>query len=137
MNSLDRLLLLCQLSQGELCVSDLENKTGIRQPTLSQQLTVLREERLVITRCERKQIYFLPHYHSEHTRELPKPGRHITYLAQCRAYTTYSTSLARSRAYSCSVISPVDFRRVSFSSSSATLKPTTLRRSSRASLARS
>ena len=31
----DRLLLLCQLSQGELCVSELEAQLGIRQPTLS------------------------------------------------------------------------------------------------------
>ncbi|HGN3019326.1 TPA: ArsR/SmtB family transcription factor, partial [Pseudomonas aeruginosa] len=37
----DRLLLLCQLTQGEACVSDLETSLGIQQPTLSQQLTVL------------------------------------------------------------------------------------------------
>ncbi len=54
----DRMLLLCQLSQGELCVSDLEQETGVRQPTLSQQLTVLREEQLVETRREGKQIYY-------------------------------------------------------------------------------
>ena len=46
----DRLLLLCQLSQGELCVSDLEEELGIRQPTLSQQLGVLRTEGVVTTR---------------------------------------------------------------------------------------
>ncbi len=38
----DRLLLLCQLSQGELNVTDLEALSGIQQPTLSQQLAVLR-----------------------------------------------------------------------------------------------
>lgn len=54
----DRLLLLCQMSQGELCVSELEEMTGIRQPTLSQQLTVLREEQLVSTRREGKQIFY-------------------------------------------------------------------------------
>lgn len=54
----DRLLLLCQLSQGELCVGELEAETGIRQPTLSQQLTVLREEQLVATRREGKQIFY-------------------------------------------------------------------------------
>lgn len=54
----DRLLLLCQLSQGEQCVSDLEKISGIRQPTLSQQLTVLRTENLVTTRREGKQIYY-------------------------------------------------------------------------------
>ena len=54
----DRLLLLCQMTQGEYCVSDLEEMTGIRQPTLSQQLTVLREEEMVNTRREGKQIYY-------------------------------------------------------------------------------
>lgn len=54
----DRLLLLCQLSQGEQCVSDLEKSVGIRQPSLSQQLTVLRAENLVTTRREGKQIYY-------------------------------------------------------------------------------
>lgn len=54
----DRLLLLCHLSQGERCVSDLEAEVGIRQPSLSQQLTVLRNEALVETRREGKQIYY-------------------------------------------------------------------------------
>ena len=54
----DRLLLLCQLSQGEQCVSELEELLGIVQPTLSQQLGVLREERLVCTRREGKQIFY-------------------------------------------------------------------------------
>ncbi|MEO8849393.1 MAG: metalloregulator ArsR/SmtB family transcription factor [Casimicrobiaceae bacterium] len=54
----DRLLLLCQLSQGEQCVSALENLLGIVQPTLSQQLGVLREERLVRTRREGKHIFY-------------------------------------------------------------------------------
>lgn len=42
----DRLLLLCQLVQGERNVGELESLTGIRQPTLSQQLGVLRDEGL-------------------------------------------------------------------------------------------
>lgn len=54
----DRLMLLCQISRGEKCVSDLEQITGIRQPTLSQQLTVLREQGLVSTRREGKQIFY-------------------------------------------------------------------------------
>lgn len=54
----DRLLLLCQLSQGELNVSDLESLLGIQQPTLSQQLAVLRREDLVETRREGKQVYY-------------------------------------------------------------------------------
>ncbi len=54
----DRLLLLCQLSQGEQCVSELETLLGIVQPTLSQQLTVLRDEELVSTRRAGKNIYY-------------------------------------------------------------------------------
>jgi DNA-binding transcriptional ArsR family regulator len=54
----DRLLLLCQVSQGEYAVAELEALTGIRQPTLSQQLTVLRQEQLVATRREGKQIFY-------------------------------------------------------------------------------
>ncbi len=54
----DRLLLLCQMSQGEFSVGTLETLTGIRQPTLSQQLTVLREEGLVATRREGKQVFY-------------------------------------------------------------------------------
>lgn len=54
----DRLLLLCRISQGECCVSDLEEALGIHQPTLSQQLGVLRAEGLVQTRREGKRIYY-------------------------------------------------------------------------------
>jgi ArsR family transcriptional regulator len=54
----DRLLLLCQLSQGEMCVGDLEEALGIRQPTLSQQLGVLRNEGVVGTRREGKNIFY-------------------------------------------------------------------------------
>ncbi|NRO98264.1 metalloregulator ArsR/SmtB family transcription factor [Paraburkholderia sp. NMBU_R16] len=54
----DRLLLMCQLSQGEWCVSDLEEQLGIRQPTLSQQLGVLRDNALVETRREGKNIFY-------------------------------------------------------------------------------
>ncbi len=54
----DRLLLLCQLSQGEKRVGELEDILGILQPTLSQQLTVLRDEELVTTRRDGKSIYY-------------------------------------------------------------------------------
>lgn len=54
----DRLLLLCQLSQGEMCVSELEEQLQIRQPTLSQQLGVLRTESVVSTRRQGKNIYY-------------------------------------------------------------------------------
>ncbi len=54
----DRLLLLCHLSKGECTVSMLEEITGIQQPTLSQQLGVLRTDNLVKTRRDGKWIYY-------------------------------------------------------------------------------
>jgi len=54
----DRLLLLCQLSLGEACVSELEEQLDIRQPTLSQQLGVLRSEGVVATRRQGKHIFY-------------------------------------------------------------------------------
>ena len=53
-----RLMLLCQLAQGELWVGEREGLIGITQPTLSQQLGVLRDEGLVSTRREGKNIYY-------------------------------------------------------------------------------
>jgi DNA-binding transcriptional ArsR family regulator len=54
----DRLLLMCQLSQGELSVGELETQLGIRRPTLSQQLGVLRENGLVTARRDGKNIFY-------------------------------------------------------------------------------
>ena len=58
MSNPDRLLLLCQLAQGERRVGELEELLDIQQPTLSQQLAVLRDESLVETRREGKQIFY-------------------------------------------------------------------------------
>lgn len=54
----DRLKLLCRLSQGECHVGQLETECGIRQPTLSQQLGVLRRGGLIVPRKEGKQIFY-------------------------------------------------------------------------------
>ncbi len=54
----DRLLLLCQLSQGERSVGELEELLGLRQPSLSQQLAVLRSEGLVQTRRDGKRMFY-------------------------------------------------------------------------------
>ena len=54
----DRMMLLCQIGQGEKCVRELENCLDIHQPTLSQQLAVLRDEDLVKTRRDGRQIYY-------------------------------------------------------------------------------
>lgn len=53
-----RLLLLCQMTEGEKNVNELETLTGIKQPTLSQQLAVLREEELVQTRKDGKHVFY-------------------------------------------------------------------------------
>ena len=58
MGNEDRLLLLCQMVDGEKCVSDFEALLDIRQPTLSQQLSVLRNAGLVNTRRDGKRIYY-------------------------------------------------------------------------------
>ena len=54
----DRLLILCQLTEGERNVGEIEALTAIQQPTLSQQLTKLRDEGLVNTRRDGKFIYY-------------------------------------------------------------------------------
>jgi len=54
----DRLLLLCQLAQQECNVGQLEEILNIHQPTLSQQLGVLRLAGLVATRKEGKQVFY-------------------------------------------------------------------------------
>ncbi len=54
----ERLLLLCQMVDGEKSVGELEELLDIHQPTLSQQLGVLRTEGLVDTRRDGKRIYY-------------------------------------------------------------------------------
>lgn len=58
LNHRDRLMLLCEISQGEKCVGELEEILDIHQPMLSQHLTRLRVSKLVKTRREGKQIYY-------------------------------------------------------------------------------
>ena len=54
----DRLMILCLLAGGEKNVSQLQEALGVRQPTLSQQLSKLRADDLVVTRREGKSIYY-------------------------------------------------------------------------------
>ncbi len=58
MGNEDRLLILCTLSQGEMTVGDLEARTQIHQPTLSQQLTVLRAQGMVCCRREGRHAFY-------------------------------------------------------------------------------
>lgn len=54
----NRLLLLCQLSQGERSVGELEALLDLHQPSLSQHLGVLRSVGLVTTRRDGKRIHY-------------------------------------------------------------------------------
>jgi ArsR family transcriptional regulator, virulence genes transcriptional regulator len=54
----DRLLILCHLAAGEKNVTELQEILGLRQPTLSQQLSRLRYEGLVDFRRDGKSIHY-------------------------------------------------------------------------------
>lgn len=54
----DRLIILCHLAKQELNVSQIEESTQIFQPTLSQQLMMLRKSKVVSTRRDGKQIFY-------------------------------------------------------------------------------
>ena len=54
----NRLVIVCELANGERNVGELEELLGIRQPTLSQQLARLRTDGIVSTRRESKQIFY-------------------------------------------------------------------------------
>jgi ArsR family transcriptional regulator len=53
-----RLMLLCQLANGELSVSELQARVGLSQSALSQHLALLREEGVVGTRRESQTIFY-------------------------------------------------------------------------------
>lgn len=53
-----RLLILCHLAGGEMCVSDLELRLGMRQPHLSQHLARLRRDGFVQVRRAGREIFY-------------------------------------------------------------------------------
>src|SRR5882724_5737186 len=53
-----RLMILCQLIDGEKPVNELEEKVGLKQSAVSQHLAILRHERLVKTRRQAQFIYY-------------------------------------------------------------------------------
>lgn len=53
-----RLMLLCQLADGEMSVRDIQSRVGLSQSALSQHLALLREEGIVATRRESQTIYY-------------------------------------------------------------------------------
>ena len=53
-----RLAIVCLLLDGERSVMEMEAALGIRQPTLSQQLTALRTARLIVGRRASRSVFY-------------------------------------------------------------------------------
>lgn len=53
-----RLMILCQLADGELSVGELQGRIGISQSALSQHLALLREEGVTGTRRQGQTIFY-------------------------------------------------------------------------------
>jgi len=53
-----RLMLLCQMGEGEMSVTELADALEMRPASISQQLALLRKDRLVNTRREGQTIYY-------------------------------------------------------------------------------
>lgn len=53
-----RLLILCTLAEGEMAVSELNDRIDLSQSGLSQQLAILRRDGLVRTRRESQAIFY-------------------------------------------------------------------------------
>ncbi|MDH3643810.1 MAG: metalloregulator ArsR/SmtB family transcription factor [Gammaproteobacteria bacterium] len=53
-----RLMILCQLNQGECSVGELSEKVGINQSPLSQHLARMRHEGVVTSRREAQTVYY-------------------------------------------------------------------------------
>jgi DNA-binding transcriptional ArsR family regulator len=53
-----RLLITCELMEGERTVSQIEQRTGVRQPNLSRDLARLRAAGLVATRRDGKAVHY-------------------------------------------------------------------------------
>lgn len=54
----NRLMILCTLIEGEMSVSELNQRIPLSQSALSQHLASLREARLVVTRKEAQTVYY-------------------------------------------------------------------------------
>ncbi|GAB3478162.1 ArsR/SmtB family transcription factor [Marinomonas epiphytica] len=53
-----RLLILCELAQGEKSVSDLIESTGLAQSSMSQHLNKLKAENIVSFRRDHRTLYY-------------------------------------------------------------------------------
>ena len=74
-----RLMILCHLASGEKSVTELEDLLAARQAAVSQQLSRLRLEGLVVPRREGKTIYY------SLTDDRPKQIMEVVYDLVCRS----------------------------------------------------
>lgn len=58
MSNPSRLVILCQLCEGERSVGELEEEVGLSQSGISQHLAVLRRERVVATRRDKQTVFY-------------------------------------------------------------------------------
>ena len=58
MSNASRLVILCQLAEGESSVGQLEARVGITQSGISQHLAVLRREHVVTSRRDKQTIFY-------------------------------------------------------------------------------
>lgn len=58
MAHLDRLLILCHLSDGEISAGELSRRSHLSQSAFSQHLAILRHEQLISTRRESQTIFY-------------------------------------------------------------------------------
>ena len=58
LSSENRLLLLCLLAEGEKTVGELADSLDLRQAAVSQQLTLLRKDRLVAARRDGRTMHY-------------------------------------------------------------------------------
>ncbi|MDV7103541.1 metalloregulator ArsR/SmtB family transcription factor [Vibrio sp. TH_r3] len=54
----ERLMVLCQLTQGEVGVGELQQRSDLSQSAFSQHLTVLRKHGLINARKESQHVYY-------------------------------------------------------------------------------
>lgn len=54
----DRLMALCHLAQGELAAGKLGELLGMKAPAMSQQLAILRRERIIEARRDGQTIFY-------------------------------------------------------------------------------
>lgn len=58
MSNPSRLIILCQLAEGERSVGELEEEVGLSQSGISQHLAVLRREHVVATRRDAQTVFY-------------------------------------------------------------------------------